>query len=300
MSQSVSDKHRLGGVLNIDKPAGITSHDVVARVRRLSGIRRVGHAGTLDPLATGVLLLCIGRSTRLSEYLIGQDKRYLTTIRLGQETNTYDAEGEITAEKPVTVTEADLQAVLPRFRGPIAQVPPMFSAIKKDGQPLYKMAREGLEIERPSRDVIIYDLTLLSWNTPFLELDIRCSSGTYIRSIAHDLGQALGCGGHITELRRTEIGQFSLETASPLDRLTADSWQDLLLPADTAVQHLPSITFTNDEAARLQMGQRLGREAAGSQAPTTDPCRAYDGDGNFIGLVTAQPDYWQPHKILVT
>ena len=292
-----SQKRTLGGVLNIDKPPGITSHDVVGKLRRLSGIRRIGHAGTLDPLATGVLLICIGRSTRLSEYLIGQNKRYQTTIRLGQETNTYDAEGEITAEKPVTVDEPAIRAALTHFRGPIAQVPPMFSAIKKDGQPLYKLARQGVEIERPTRDVTIYEISLINWTSPNLQLDILCSSGTYIRSIAHDLGQLLGCGGHITALRRTAIADFSIDRAAPLDELTADNWHEKLQPADVAVAHLPAVQFTNEEAARLQQGQRIASD--NDTASTDQPARAYNADGLFIGLVAPGPGYWQPRKILV-
>jgi tRNA pseudouridine55 synthase len=297
--QSNSEKRALGGVLHIDKPAGITSHDVVATLRRLSGIRRIGHAGTLDPLATGALLVCIGRATRLSEYLIGQDKRYRTTIRLGQETNTYDAEGEITAEKPVAVDEPAIQAALNHFRGPIAQLPPMFSAIKKDGQPLYKLARQGVEIERPTREVTIYELTLISWTSPDLELDILCSSGTYIRSIAHDLGQLLGCGGHITALRRTAIGQFSIDTAVPLASLTAENWLEKLQPADVAAAHLPAVEFSNEEAARLQQGQRIAWANETGPASSDQLVRAYDEEGLFIGIVAAGAGYWQPRKILV-
>ncbi len=295
--QPISNQHDLGGVLNIDKPSGMTSHDVVSTIRRLSGIRRVGHAGTLDPLATGVLLVCVGRTTRLSEYLIGQNKRYQTTIRLGQETNTYDAEGEITAEKPVNINESAIQEALNHFRGPIAQVPPMFSAIKKDGQPLYKLARQGVEIERPSRNVTIHELALLNWSPPNLQLDILCSSGTYIRSIAHDLGQQLGCGGHITVLRRMAIADFSIDTATPLADLTADNWLEKLHPPDIAVAHLPAVEFSNEEAVRLQQGQRIASEDV--TASTDQLARAYNADGLFIGLVTSGPSYWQPRKILV-
>jgi tRNA pseudouridine55 synthase len=250
----ISEQLEQGGVLNIDKPGGMTSHDVVNRMRRLTGIRRIGHTGTLDPLATGVLLLCIGRATRLSEYLIGQNKRYEATIRLGQETNTYDAEGEIVAEMPVTVDEEAIQAALSHYRGPISQVPPMFSAVKKDGQPLYKLARQGVEIDRPSREVTIYQLALLEWTPPDLHLDITCSSGTYIRSLAHDLGQLLGCGGHIIALRRPAVGHFLIEQAAPLDELTAERWLDKLQPADTAVAHLPALEFSNEDAASTWEG----------------------------------------------
>lgn len=289
----------LGGVLNIDKPAGMTSHDVVYTLRRLTGIRRIGHTGTLDPLATGVLLLCIGRTTRLSEYLIGQDKRYEATIRLGQETNTYDAEGEIVAEKPVTADMDAIEAALAHFRGPISQVPPMFSAIKKDGRPLYELARKGIEIERPSRDVTIHNLDLLDWTPPNLQIDVTCSSGAYIRSLAHDLGQLLGCGGHITALRRTAVASFTVDQAIPLKELTAENFAEKIQPADSAVAHLPAIQFSNEEAIALQYGQQVTREEDNFDAPLDSLARAYNETGLFIGIIAAASGYWQPRKILV-
>jgi tRNA pseudouridine55 synthase len=204
------------GLLVINKPIGLTSHDVVNKVRWLSGIRRVGHAGTLDPLASGVLLLAVGRATRLIEYLVGRSKRYQAVVRLGQETDTYDREGEVVAERPVQVTDSQLEAALERFRGPIEQVPPMFSAVKQGGQPLYRLARRGQAVERPARAITIYELSLLDWRPPEIELLIHCSSGTYIRSLAHDLGQVLGCGGHLATLRRLAVGDFTLDQAVPL------------------------------------------------------------------------------------
>jgi tRNA pseudouridine55 synthase len=299
-NQPLSSEHlNLSGILNIDKPGGLTSHDVVQAVRRLTGIRRVGHTGTLDPLATGVLLLCIGRATRLSEYLIGEDKRYEAVIRLGQETNTYDAEGDIVTEKAVTVGEEAIEAALSRFRGPISQLPPMFSAVKVGGRPLYKMARQGVELERPSREVTIYQLDVMDWTPPDLCLDITCSSGTYIRSLAHDLGQELGCGGHIVRLRRTAVGHFSVEQAVPLQELTAENWIEKLQPADSAAAHLPAVQFSNEETAALQLGQRTAQAIDSSLSPTASLARAYNADGLFIGIVISGEGYWQPHKILV-
>jgi tRNA pseudouridine55 synthase len=299
MSRAKEEQDVLGGVLNVDKPGGMSSHDVVASLRRLTGIRRIGHTGTLDPLATGVLLLCLGRTTRLSEYLVGQDKRYEAIIRLGQETNTYDAEGEIVAEQQVEADQDAIEAALSHFRGTISQLPPMFSAIKKDGQPLYKLARQGIEAERPSRQVTIYRLELLGWTPPTLHLDITCSSGTYIRSLAHDLGQLLGCGGHITGLRRTAVGHFTLENAVTLAELTAETWQAYLQPADTAVSHLPAVEFSGAEAARLQLGQQIGWSSDVPQSSMPSLVRAYNEAGIFFGLVAAGPGYWQPRKILV-
>lgn len=291
-----------GGVLNIDKPAALTSHDVVNQIRRIAGIRRVGHAGTLDPLATGVLLICLGRATRLVEYLTGQPKTYLATIRLGQTTNTYDAEGEITAERPVTATPQEIEAALAAFRGPISQLPPMFSAVKQGGRPLYKLARQGEEVERAPRHVTIYELDLdpVGFRKPtgsLLDIQLRvvCSAGTYIRSLAHDLGQALSCGGHITQLRRTAVGSFTVETAVPLDHLTPDNLPTHLLPPDAAVQHLPRLDVTAEEALALQQGKQIGSQPTPSNTPLA---RAYDENGRFLGILTAGENGWQPHKIL--
>ena len=283
------------GVLAVDKPTGITSHDVVNRVRRLASMRRVGHAGTLDPLATGVLLVCLGRTTRLIEYLVGLPKVYKTRVRLGQTTDSYDADGTVTAESAVTVTEADIKRALAGFRGAIEQRPPMFSAIKRNGQPLYKLARQGIEVERPLRPVTIYDLTCLSWNTPYLDLHITCSTGTYIRSLAHDLGTELGCGGHVVALRRTAIGSFQQTTA--LDQLTSENLPTLLQASDQTVAHLPRLDLTATEAQRLSQGQKLPRLQG--TFITGELVRTYNENGQFIGIVEAKRDYWQAKKIFL-
>ncbi len=287
------------GFLNVDKPEGMTSHDVVARVRRVAGMRRVGHAGTLDPLATGVLLVGLGRATRLIEYLVGQPKTYVARVRLGQTTNTYDADGEITAEMPVTSTQAEIEAALTPFQGEIAQRAPIYSAIKKDGQPLYKRARRGEAVEAPVRNVTIYDLALVAFESPFVELRVVCSAGTYIRSLAHDLGQALGCGGHIAALRRTAIGSFSAETALPLADLTADMLTANLLSPDSAVGHLPRLDLNPSDSATLLHGGRLTRQP---DQPQADLVRAYDADGRFVGVVASRDNgaLWQPRKLLIS
>ena len=283
------------GLLNIDKPGGMTSHDVVNRIRRLTGIRRIGHAGTLDPLATGVLLLCIGRTTRLVEYLVGHDKVYEVTVRLGQATNTYDAEGEVVVERPFThLTSNQIEQALTPFRGPIQQKPPIYSAIKKDGQPLYKLARAGVEIDVPARSVTIHALDILDVTLPEVRLRVACSSGTYIRSLAHDLGEALGCGGHVTALRRTAVGDFAVANAVPLDDLTADNWSEHILVGETAVAHLPRLDLTTDQTAALKNGQRPPRQIDQPQSPLL---RAYDAAGQFIGMVTAHEEYLQARKI---
>lgn len=283
------------GILNIDKPSGITSHDVVNRVRRVAGLRRVGHAGTLDPLATGVLLICLGRGTRLVEYLVGQPKTYEVVVHLGQSTTTYDAEGEVVAERPCTFTPPELTAALAQFRGPIQQIPPIYSAIKKEGQPLYKMARQGKQVEMEARAVTIYELEQLAFDLPLLTLRVVCSSGTYIRSLAHDLGELLGCGGHVAALRRTAVGGFMVDTAVPLDYLAPENLNTHTLPLDTAVHHLPPVTFTETEKARLWQGQTVPWQPI---HPQVQLARAYTPENLFIGMVQLQETQeWQPHKM---
>ena len=285
----------LSGILAVDKPIDLTSHDVVGQIRRLSSMRRVGHAGTLDPLATGVLLLGIGRATRLLEYLLGLPKVYETAVRLGQTTNTYDAEGEIVAERPFAhLTLADIAAVLDRFRGPIQQTPPLYSAVKKDGRPLYKLARAGLEVDVPAREVVIEELTVLAWMPPTLRLRVACSSGTYIRTLGHDIGAALGCGGYLTALRRTAVGGFTLDQAMPLAELNPTNLVDCLLPPETAVSHLPILSLPAPEVARLLLGQRLARE---TDHALHSLVRVMGPDGRLLGILRAEADYWQPHKM---
>lgn len=286
----------LEGLLNIDKPTGMTSHDVVNRIRKLSEIRRVGHAGTLDPLATGVLLLCIGRATRLVEYLVGHRKSYVATVRLGQATDTYDADGQIVAQNAIHTSPIEIEQALPQFRGRIQQKAPVYSAIKRGGQPLYKLARQGKDVEPPLREVSIYDLQLLQWEEPFLQLNVVSSAGTYIRSLAHDLGEVLGCGGHITALRRTAVADFSVDQAIPLADLAKDNWTQQLQPSDTAVQHLARLDLAEQDAQRVRFGQRLPRQ---EDHPDASLVRLYEPGGQFIGIATARENTWQPHKIFL-
>ena len=279
----------------IDKPGGMTSHDVVNRIRRVVGTRRVGHAGTLDPLATGILLACVGRATRLVEYLVGQSKTYVTTVRLGQRTNTYDADGEVVAERPFAhITHPLISQSLEPFRGTIQQKPPIYSAIKKDGQPLYKLARRGEEVDVPLREVTIYKLSLLAVNLPEIELELTCSSGTYVRSLAHDLGEALGCGGHVASLRRTAVGDFTINQAVSLDDLTRDNVADFLRPMAMAVIHLPRLDLSADEVVDVENGRFVLRQ---SHHPQAELVQAYTPDGRFIGVAKANGRMWRPHKI---
>ena len=283
------------GLLIIDKPGGMTSHDVVNRIRQVTKTRRVGHAGTLDPLATGVLLVCVGRATRLVEYLVGQTKSYITTVQLGQATNTYDIDGEVVAERPFAhITLAHINQALEQFRGTISQKPPIYSAIKKDGQPLYKLARRGEAVDVPLREVTIYNLSLLSVKLPKVELAISCSSGTYIRSLAHDLGAALGCGGHVTALRRTAVGEFTVDQAIELNSLTRDNVEDYLQPMATAVTHLPRLHLNADEVKDVENGRFIPRLISHPQAELV---QMYGQDGRFVGIARANEGRWQPHKI---
>lgn len=283
------------GFLLIDKPANISSHDVIRQLRRVTGVRRIGHAGTLDPLATGLLVVAVGRAARLLEYAQGLPKRYRAVVRLGQSTLSYDAETEVVVERPFThITPRQIEDALAHFRGDILQKPPAYSAIKRDGQPLYKLARKGEDVTVEPRPVTIYELSLLETRLPELVLDVQCGSGTYIRSLAHDLGEALGCGGHLTALRRTAVGDFWVDRAVPLAAFTAETWQTHLLPLDTAVSHLPRFETTPEEAASLLLGQAIPQS---TQLATGQIARAYSADGRFLGIVTAKEDQWKPKKM---
>ncbi len=282
------------GFLNVDKPSGLTSHDVVNRIRRISGTRRVGHAGTLDPLATGVLVVGVGRATRLLEYVAGQVKEYRGDVHFGVTTATYDAEGAVTARRPVSFDREELEAALGQFQGEILQVPPMYSAIKKDGTSLYVLARQGKEVAREARPVTIYELELLHWEPPVATLRVVCSTGAYIRSLAHDLGESLECGAYLSALRRTAVGRFSLATAVPLDSLTADNWETYCQPPDVAVAQLPMLPLGPDAVRRLAMGQRIPRQADELAAEVV---RVYTDAGEFVGVAVLEEGCWRPKKI---
>lgn len=305
----------ISGFLNINKPKGITSHDVVARVRRLAGQNRVGHAGTLDPLATGVLLVCLGQATRLIEYLMTGCKQYQATIRFGVTTDTLDAEGRaLNRNDPSGLSESHLREILPAFLGEIEQIPPLFSALKKGGQPLYKRARAGETVELEPRRVTIHALTWVNWQPPDLTLDITCSPGTYIRSLARDLGEAAGVGAHLAELIRTASGPWQLSDAVPLEQLEGEAahsksgWHKHLHPLDRAVTFLPKVVLAEEEAIRVKQGQQVQIDMAASAIPLKDEsplklARAYTSQGDFLAVLTlAEPDakLWQPKKVFKT
>jgi tRNA pseudouridine55 synthase len=283
------------GFFNINKPLGLTSHDVVARVRRNLRIKKVGHAGTLDPLATGVLVVCVGAATRLSEYVMHTTKQYRAQMRLGVATTTYDAEGDVTAIQDASgVTERDLDHALADFVGAIAQQPPMYSAIKQGGRKLYELAREGQVVERPARPVQILHLAVVDWSPPEATLDVTCSSGTYIRSLAHDIGEALGVGAHLTGLTRTANGNFNIDDAIDLDTLLASAnWQQYLIGPRTALNHLPHLHL--DAAAVEDINQ--GRFVPDAAAQVDVVAQTYDPDGTFVAILKGDGCGWRPHKV---
>ena len=301
----MSPTRPIDGLLVVDKPPQWTSHDVVARVRRITGTRRIGHTGTLDPMATGVLVLCLGRATRLAEYVTGQPKTYLAEITLGTATDTYDAEGTtvFTGEVP-SLDFAAVDQALDAFRGTFLQFPPVYSALKREGQPLYKRARRGEAVETEARPVHVYDLKLLAYADGALQALVRCSAGTYVRSIAHDLGQTLGCGAHLSGLRRTAVGRFRIEEAVTIEALEARGygWQDLLLPMDDAVRHLPIVTVPEAQARGLLHGQSIPEPLATVADPhdRAQLFRAVDAAGRLLAIVRFDDlqNAWRPLKVL--
>ncbi|MEA2447380.1 MAG: tRNA pseudouridine55 synthase [Actinomycetota bacterium] len=280
------------GVLVIDKPAGMTSHDVVDRVRKTFKTKRVGHAGTLDPDATGVLVLGLGRATRLLAYAQTGRKTYEATGVLGVSTTTLDAAGEVTAEETVDVDRAQVDDVASRFVGEIEQVPPMVSAVKVDGERLYKKARRGETVERPARRVTIYELEIVDFRSPELDLLIGCSGGTYIRTLISDIGDALGCGAHMKRLRRTEAGGFSITDAVSLDGLGPEH----LLPITAAVNQLDRLEIDADQAGRVAHGQKL--ELPGPLDVAEDQAIALVRGSDLLAVYRRRQDLLVPDRVL--
>ena len=287
----------MNGILNVDKPAGMTSHDVVARVRRLARIKRVGHAGTLDPDATGVLLVCLGPTTRLSDYLAEEGKDYRATLTLGETTTTEDASGDVLTRADASwVTEHDLAAILPRFIGDVSQVPPMVSALHHEGRRLYELARQGVTVERAARTIRIDGITLLDF-TPGeaarAALDVSCGKGTYIRTLCADLGATLGVGGHMATLRRTRVGAFSVETATSLAELTEENLPGLLVSPSEALSRFPAQIVTDGaEADALRHGRALP-----SGLPPDTVARMVSADGDLLALGRADGERLHPFKV---
>lgn len=290
------------GLLVIHKPSGPTSHDIVAGVRRGTGERQVGHAGTLDPLAEGVLVLALGQATRLVEYLVDATKSYQAEVTLGVSTDSYDMQGQVVSRRdvPPDLNAARLEDVLERFRGEIDQVPPVYSAIKVKGKSAHARVRSGENVTLAPRRVTIHELGLPAFEPPRISLSVRCSAGTYIRSLAHDVGEVLGCGAVLTHLVRTESGAFRLEDAVAWNSLQASfsmgSWQEYLLPADAALKDWPLVRLDEEAMERLRHGMSI-------DAP--EGCsgwgRAYSPQGQLVAILESEPsgNAWHPKKVLI-
>ncbi len=299
-------KNAISGALVVDKPVGMTSHDVVQAIRNGTGLRRAGHTGTLDPRASGVLVILVGPAVRLSEYVSASDKRYQAIIRLGGSTDTFDAEGLVTLTKdPVSVTEAQFEEALKTFVGEIEQTPPPYSAVKVQGRKAYEMAREGEQVELAPRKITVHHLEVLEWTPPEVVIDVHCSSGTYVRSLANDLGVMLGCGAYLIGLRRTKSGRFSLRDSVPLRKLqeafTAGNWYQYLIPAAEALGDWPAIELSPDEVEGVRHGHRV--KVVGD--PTETKVRGVSTQGELVALmeITVNEDgtrEWQPKKVFFT
>jgi tRNA pseudouridine55 synthase len=298
----------ISGIFNIDKPAGWTSFGVVSLVRRLSGVRRVGHAGTLDPSATGVLLVCLGQATRIIEYMMEATKVYRAEVRLGITTDTLDATGTPVGQAdPSHISRQQVEEALTAFVGEIDQVPPMFSALKYGGEPLYRYARAQMHVERRPRRVTIHRLQLLAFQPPLAALEVECGKGTYIRALAHDLGQQLGCGAHLADLARLRVGPFTLDEACSLPELEAafreSRWQSLLHPADAALPSWPAVTLSEPLERAVRFGQCLAAESLEPSPPpaaeNSQLCRAYSPRGQLVAILRydAAAHLWRPAKV---
>lgn len=282
-------KRPVDGVLLLDKPAGISSNQALQYAKRFYQAAKAGHTGSLDPFATGLLPLCLGEATKFSHFLLDADKTYAATLYLGATSTTGDTEGEIVAGTPVQASQTQVEQVLATFLGEISQVPPMYSALKHQGKALYEYARAGVEIERPARHVTIHRVALVEYAVPQLRIEVKCSKGTYIRTLAEDIGKALGCGAYLTALRRLETGAFDLAGAVTLEQLEALDMQQrdaLLQGADCLIRELPQVVLDEDSAFYLGRGQAVwqpGRRELGD-------VRLYASDQRFLGLGEVMPD----------
>jgi tRNA pseudouridine55 synthase len=292
-------KNVVSGVLVVDKPVGLTSHDVVQIIRRGTDIKRAGHTGTLDPRASGVLVVLIGPAVRLSEYVSASDKRYQATLRLGSTTDTFDSEGSVTSSASAeNITQERFEATLDQFVGEIEQTPPPYSAVKVKGRKAYEMAREGEEVSLEPRIIQVYSLEMLEWDPPEVVIDVFCSSGTYVRSLANDLGAALGCGAHLVGLRRTKSGRFTLRDAVPLRRLQeafhAGDWYRYLIPAAEALGDWPMIELNADQVELVRHGHRVPAEP-----DAKGWVRGVSEQGDLVALMEFDPEMteWQPRKV---
>ncbi len=304
----------MNGILNINKPEGPTSFSIVSFVKKITGVKRVGHAGTLDPAASGVLPVCLGQGTRTVEFLMDATKDYRAEIELGKTTDTFDAAGIVTAEGDFSGIDRDrIETVIPSFLGEIQQVPPAYSALKHHGKPYYELARAGIDVEMESRPVFIHSIDILDWKPPLLTLDITCGKGTYIRSLANDLGRILGCGAYMKSLVRRRYGPFSINDAISPDELkqafAGNYWHNYIHPVDSVLKHLQAFIVNENIGEKLRHGHSFGRESIVSETgreislPTGKHvetlCRVYSTEGLFLGIFRfiKETEEYKPVKI---
>ncbi len=310
MSRHLSRRHgrKIHGILLLDKPRGVSSNSALQKVKYLYNAHHAGHTGALDPLATGMLPICLGEATKFSQYLLNADKRYRVIAKLGQRTDTSDADGKLVKQRPITFTTVQLDAALNNFYGEIEQVPSMYSALKFQGKKLYELARQGIEIPRKSRSITIYQLEVVRYAGNQLELEIHCSKGTYIRTLIDDLGELLGCGAHVIYLRRLQIASYSIANMVTLEMLNALLKQDqfmrlyqsldsLLIPMDSPLKHYPEVHLLPTLAKNLKNGQRVKI----ASTPISGIVRLTEGDSHkFIGLGSITDDgYVAPRRLVI-
>ena len=292
------------GVFLLDKPQGMSSNDIMQKVKRIFQANKAGHTGALDPLATGMLPICLGEATKFSQFLLDADKRYLVTAKLGERTDTSDAEGQIVETRDVNVKTSEILTALEPFLGDILQVPTMFSALKHNGKPLYEYARQGITVEREARPITIFELNFIEYNAPYLTLEVHCSKGTYIRTLVDDLGEVLGCGAHVTMLRRTAVADYPTEKmldwhslqclAEPQDLILLDA---LLLPMDTAVAKLPTLTLNESQAQGIGFGQRVKFNNPNS---LQGQVRLFSHENRFLGVaIIDENNVLRPQRLVV-
>ena len=292
------------GVFLLDKPKGMSSNDIMQKIKRIFQANKAGHTGALDPLATGMLPICLGEATKFSQFLLDADKRYLVTAKLGERTDTSDAEGQIVETREVKVKTPEILTALEQFRGDILQVPTMFSALKHNGKPLYEYARQGITVERAARPITIFELKFIEYNAPYLTLEVHCSKGTYIRTLVDDLGEVLGCGAHVTMLRRTAVADYPTEKmldwntlqalVEPQDLSLLDA---LLLPMDTAVAKLPTLTLDESQTQGIGFGQRVKFDNPNS---LQGQVRLFSHENRFLGVaVIDENNVIRPQRLVV-
>jgi tRNA pseudouridine55 synthase len=296
-----------GGYLNINKPQDWTSTDVVRKLKGITRAKKIGHGGTLDPLATGVLPICVGSATRFADTVLLGTKSYRITMVLGSSTNTYDSTGDVTVESEwLNVTREDVVASLDGFRGKFNQIPPMFSALHHNGKRLYELARKGIEVERPPRPVETMSLELIEFNAPEVVIDVECGHGFYARTLAHDIGEKLGTHAHLTGLVRTHAGAFKLEDTVTIEQVSAAAesgdWREVALPIDTTLQHMPKITLTESFVEMVKFGRQLSDGDIGkpSEYQSGDRIRAYTPEDELLAILIFEPEKlgWRPEKVL--